>query len=378
MSKKTILFVDDEPFVLSGLRRMCYPLRNDWDFVFAESGAEAIETLQNNDISILISDMRMPGINGMELFRIVQSRFPWVIRILLTGQTDKEMYVSAMLTSHYFLSKPADFKCLSFLLCNIKNFGKYLRDINIIEFIHKTICLPSRRNILYELESIFKVEKIENSLISNIINNDISLSAQLLKFVNTSHFNMSRKITNINDAVSLLGKDILSQLVKNNNIFFQFTDDEYSKFDIDLLWSRSCKTAVMSKKLAGLWTSDVTAEDDAYISGLLHDIGKLILIRYSPDGYENVLCEVDRQKRSEVEMERELFGADHAAIGAYLVSLWGLPGIIADAINTHCHDCFSSEAIEKLPPVSRAVWLASRMSRGNKLVGANVLGAHKY
>lgn len=378
MSKKTILFVDDEPFVLSGLRRMCYPLRNNWDFIFAGSGIEAIKILENNDISILISDMRMPGINGLELFSIVQCRFPWVVRILLTGQTDKEMYGSAMFTSHYFLSKPADFKCLSMLLFNINNIAMYLNDKKIIEFIHKTIYLPSHRDVLYRLVNMFNDEIIENKSIVNLINKDISLSAQVLKFVNTSHFNISRRVVNIDEAVSLLGKDILGQLVENNNIFSQFTDDEYSKFGIDLLWKRSCETAVMSKKLAAAWSSDVSTKDDAYIAGLLLEIGKLILMRYSPDGYGNVLREVDRQKRREVEVEKELFGADHAAVGAYLVSLWGLPSTIAEAVGTGSHECFSSEDVEKMPLVSRAVYMASQMSRGNELAGADVLGGKIY
>lgn len=375
MSKKTILFVDDEPFVLSGLRRMCYPLCNNWNFIFAGSGASAIEVLEKNDISILISDMRMPVINGLELFNIVECRFPGIIRIILTGQTDKGMYLAAMLTSHYFLCKPANFQCLSYLLNNILNLGSYLKDNGMIKFIHEIKYLPSRKNSMIMLSDILKNEEIKDVEISTVINDDVSMAAQVLKFVNSAHFNVSRRIKTIDAAVSCLGNDVIRQLIASQNLSSQFSEDEYARFGVDLIWRRSRNSARVSRLLVKLYSSEVEDVEDAYLSGLLHEIGKLILIRYAPDVYENVLLMGRSREKSESDVERELFGTDHAAVGAYLVSLWGLPCAIADAISTHCHDDLSSEDVEKLPPVSRAVWLASRMNcedglsgRGSELV----------
>jgi DNA-binding NtrC family response regulator len=110
MTRKTILFVDDEPDILKGLRRMLYPLREKWDMLFAESGAEALETMQHNKISVLITDMRMPAMNGVQLLQTVQEHNPEIIRVMLTGQPDIETYHEVTTLSHYFLWKPTRFE----------------------------------------------------------------------------------------------------------------------------------------------------------------------------------------------------------------------------------------------------------------------------
>ena len=85
-----ILFVDDEPNILTGVKRMMRPMRKTWKMDFAQSGQKALDFLAENEIDIVVSDMRMPEMDGGDLLAEVQKKYPWIVRIILSGYTDYE------------------------------------------------------------------------------------------------------------------------------------------------------------------------------------------------------------------------------------------------------------------------------------------------
>jgi YesN/AraC family two-component response regulator len=87
---KRILFVDDEPRVLQGIQRGLRGMRAEWETEFANSGAEALETMAQAPFDVVITDMRMPGMDGAQLLDLVKARFPRTVRIILSGQSDRE------------------------------------------------------------------------------------------------------------------------------------------------------------------------------------------------------------------------------------------------------------------------------------------------
>ena len=107
-----ILFVDDEPRVLEGQRRMLYSLRNQWDMKFVSSGAEALQCLTESPFGVMVTDVRMPGMNGVELLQEVVKRHPQVIRLVLSGTADIELTLQCVSLSHQYLLKPCDSQTL--------------------------------------------------------------------------------------------------------------------------------------------------------------------------------------------------------------------------------------------------------------------------
>lgn len=105
---KRVLFVDDEPNVLQGLQRMLRPQRRRWDMTFCDSGEEALRRLAEAPFDVLVSDMRMPGMSGAPLLAEAQARFPRVVRLILSGQADRESLDALAGVTHRFLSKPCD------------------------------------------------------------------------------------------------------------------------------------------------------------------------------------------------------------------------------------------------------------------------------
>jgi CheY-like chemotaxis protein len=108
MTKQRILFVDDEPAVLQGLQNALRKDRTRWDMAFACGGPAALEELERARFDVVVSDMRMPGMDGAQLLRRVTERYPWIARVVLTGHADPHAVADALPVMNHFLAKPCD------------------------------------------------------------------------------------------------------------------------------------------------------------------------------------------------------------------------------------------------------------------------------
>jgi len=107
-----IIFVDDEPRVLDGIRRFLYPMRREWDMSFACSGPQALEIMAHDPFDVIVTDVRMPGMDGTELLARVRDLHPGVVRIVLSGHSDRDLTLKAAVSAHKYLSKPCDAQSL--------------------------------------------------------------------------------------------------------------------------------------------------------------------------------------------------------------------------------------------------------------------------
>jgi CheY-like chemotaxis protein len=103
-----LVFVDDEPMLLTSLRRLLHRQRQVWEMYFVSSAAEALAFLQTHHVHLVVSDLRMPGMNGAELMEALRSRFPQVRRCTLTGEIGTELLAEALALSDVLLDKPCD------------------------------------------------------------------------------------------------------------------------------------------------------------------------------------------------------------------------------------------------------------------------------
>ena len=123
--KQSILFVDDEPSILRSLKRSLFKKRSEWNMHFSESAANALEILAENDVDLIITDMRMPVMGGVELLKKVREQYPTVIRIVFSGQSEKNDMLNSVSLSHQFLAKPCDSKDIKNAIESSLNLRKY-------------------------------------------------------------------------------------------------------------------------------------------------------------------------------------------------------------------------------------------------------------
>lgn len=350
MNKKGILFVDDEPNILSGIKRMLRSMRKDFDFYFAEGGKEALAILQENNIDVVVSDMRMPGMDGVELLSKVQEGFPNAIRIMLTGQADDESIIKTVGIVHQFLSKPSDPDSLKDILIRSAALQDLMENRQLKEVVSSIGSLPSLPNIYTELQNVLRNPDAKVEQIAKVIEKDISMTAKLLQLVNSSFFGLFQKVDSADRAVMLLGIDVIKNLALGMEIFSE-VQGVSKLLSTSYLWEHSIIVAQCSKKIAMEVTDDTDIINSSFIAGMLHDIGRLLLLTKLDTAYVPLIERAEGEGTPLLKLERQTFNATHCDIGAYLIGLWGFNNNIVEAIAFH-------NTIETYPGTSFSAALA--------------------
>ncbi len=332
---KKVLFVDDDQGIINGLKRIMRSLRNEWDMHFVLDGQSALALLEKDRFDVIVSDMRMPGINGAELLSRVREKYPHMVRIILSGYSDQDLLLKAVRPAHQFLSKPCDAETLKKTVLRITEIQNILNSTELKEIVSNIDSLPSLPSLYQEITQALQKEDVAVKEIGEIIQKDIGMSAQILKLVNSSFFGFFKNISNPVQATSLLGIDTVKTLVLSIGIFSSLKYDQELLLSYDTLWNHSTLTATFAKHIAGLISKDQLFIEDAFIAGFLHDIGILILASKLPDRYEKILNKVSEDKRNIWEVEKELLGTNHAEIGAYLLGLWRFSNQVVEAVIRH-------------------------------------------
>jgi HD-like signal output (HDOD) protein/CheY-like chemotaxis protein len=360
--KKQVLFVDDEPMVLEGLRRMLRVLREEWEFSFAHSGPEALAIMARKRFDVIVSDMRMPGMDGVELLNETKKRYPRTVRVALSGQTSKESVIHSVGPIHHYLAKPCHGERLKATLDRLKT----LRDILDVEELQDLILemesLPSLPTFYFDL--LGEIESPEASVkkVGRIVARDISMTAKILQLVNSAFFGLHRHITDPAEAVTVLGLDTIKMLVVTIHIFSVFDNDRLNTFSLSNLWDHSAKAGLHASIIARCEGLEKPMVDYALLAGMLHDVGKLVLVDRRPEMYAQVLRQTREKGCSLIEAERNQFGTTHASIGGYLLGLWGFCGPVLDAVSGH-HNPGQHPAED--PAILTAVHVGNALARRN-------------
>lgn len=333
--KARVLFVDDEERILNGLQRMLHPMRDEWDMVFVESGEKALETMATHPCQIIVSDIRMPGMNGVELLSRIHETYPQTVRLILSGHADRNLIMQCVGTAHQFLAKPCDRESLTVAIRRACEFNSSVKSDRIKALIAQMDCLPSVPSLLHEI--IQHLEKDDCALdeVGIVIAKDIAITAKLLKLVNSSFFGLSRSIVDPVEAVSFLGLETVKALVITVNAFATYEVRNIGPVSFESLWGHSLKVAAASKKIANAAGAPKEISEESFIAGMLHDIGKLALAANLPEPYAQVYSASNELGLSLHAAEEAAFGVHHGDVGGYLLSLWGLPPRVVNAITLH-------------------------------------------
>jgi HD-like signal output (HDOD) protein/CheY-like chemotaxis protein len=352
---KRILFVDDEPAVLEGLRNVLRSERKRWSASFALGGEEALAFLEAQTVDIVVTDMRMPKMDGLALLKQVRDRYPDVIRIVLTGYADLAVVTQTSAVAHQHLLKPCDFDQLRSVLER----AAALQDLMTHEQIRRIVgglgSLPSAPQSYQRLTSALGDPDVEVAELAAVVEQDVGMSSRVLQFVNSAYFGFSHRISSIESAVVCLGLNTLRHLALTFEVFETFRGGE-ERFTgaFRTIERHALLTARIARKL-------VTQHDQAevaFAAGLLHDAGKLVLMTRMSAEYQEALALAERTQTPVHEAEKELIGANHAEVGAYLLGLWGLPHVIIEPVAFH----HSWKDVERGPSVVSAICIADALA----------------
>ncbi len=253
---KSIIFVDDDPNVLDGIKRMLkFKFKpSEWELIFVTSGAEALKQLEAKRIDVIVSDMRMPGMDGVQLLNAVMERYPQTIRFILSGYSDRELIIRSIGSTHQYLSKPCDPELLVNTITRAFALREILQRDSLKQLIAQVKTLPTLPDLYLKVMGELKSPEASIQKIGDLIGRDLAMSAKVLQLVNSAFFGMRRHIENTSQAVSLLGLDVIKSMVLMLQVFEQASGGggKTAGLSMQWLWSHSfhvaqCSQLIMKK-----------------------------------------------------------------------------------------------------------------------------------
>ncbi len=325
---KRVLFVDDDAAVLDGLRVRLHGLRKRWELVFVESGARAVTEIEQRPFDAIVTDMRMPSMDGVQLLDIVAQRWPETIRIVLSGYAEDEQTARLLPVAHQYLSKPCDPQVLENVITRCLSLHEVLRDPRLRSLVGRIRQLPTLPRTYARLRDVMSRPDVGIAEVAATITADTAIAAKVLQVVNSAFFRRARAITKIETAVSHLGFVAIRNIALSVEVFSQWGSNPIPGFDPERLQEQGQQVAAIAHALA----HRTPLADDAMLAGLMHNIGYWVMVQECPRELQQAR-ELARERGIAMhEAEREILGASYAEVGAYLLGIWGLPQAVVEAV----------------------------------------------
>ncbi len=218
--------------------------------------------------------------------------------------------------------------------------------------------LPSLPEIYIRVTELLETENATAIKIGETVQTDPALTARILKLINSAYYGLQNPVTSISQAVTLLGRQQLQQVLVGSVLAGVFKDFDITDFPLRDYWKHCIKTAIIAKQLA-MQNAYILDHEAFFTAGLLHDIGWLVIAKVNPGSYVNITGLARIENKDVIQVETEKLGVTHIEVGVALLEKWGIPGSIIQCVRKH-HDIdhIGSFAIE-----TSLVYLANQLSR---------------
>ena len=293
-----VLFVDDEPILLRAIDRAVRVRKPPWTAAFATSGPDALALLEREAFDVIVSDIGMPGMDGVTLLDQIRTKHPQVARLVLSGEARLEDRMRAVIASHQWLAKPCPVPRLAATIERVQWARTLVDDPELLALACGVASLPSAPTLYLAVAQALE-RNASFTEISELIETDVAVSSKLLQLVNSSFFGQGERITSVRVAASMLGHAKLRELLLVAEVFHASAEAAESA-------TRSMRVAKLARALAS------EHHDEVFLAGLLHDVASLVL-----------------GNRSAATPQL------HARIGGLLLGTWGLPTEVVTAVAFH-------------------------------------------
>lgn len=328
------MFVDDEPQLLEGLRDALRPWRRHWKMTFAPDATAALEALECEPFDVVISDMRMPGMDGAALLAEVQRVRPTTVRIVLSGWTETESMARVASVAHRFLTKPCDIDELVRVVQRSCGVNALVEHEDLRRAAAGTGSLPSVPRLYSQLTALMNDPDATLADAERLVEQDAAMAAKVLQLANSAYFGRAHQVDGVAQAIGLVGLNALKSLVLSAEAIAAFRPARrIDGFSIERLQAHSALVARITRRLL----DDRRQQEGAVAAALIHDVGLLVLASRAPDYLTEAIAVAGQEQRALADVERELRGFTHAEVGAHVLGLWGLPHATVEAVAYH-HD----------------------------------------
>src|ERR1700678_262628 len=320
-----IVFVDDELNILEGMRCAFHSMRGEWSMDFLPSGAAALESLAIAPADVIVSDMRMPGMDGWQPLAEVKELYSDTVLWVLSGQADSTPVMRAVGTAQRYLAKPCASEAVKAAIAQTQTLRQLLSSDRLAQLVGAVGMLPSAPTVFQNMLTCLKEPAASLGDVARIIGRDVAMTANIMKLVNSAFFGSRRTVVSAERAVAYLRVDTIGALVLGHSVFKGGAATGIAGFNMEQLWQHSLQTGSGARAIALAENFSNGEADEAFLAGVLHDVGKVVFatraaaVPSGPSAGEDLTT-----------ME-----AHHAEVGAYLLGLWGFPNSIVEAVAFH-------------------------------------------
>lgn len=327
---KRILFVDDKPDMFGPLQEALGGPGGSWQVQFAAGGEAALATLAQDSVDVVVVEEQMSPMDGVMLLTRIRDQHPTAIRMILSATTRPGL---ATIVSHRLLSKPANVEELSVLIRRSSALHERTGEVEGFRKTMAATALPSRPGVYMELNQVLSDPDWQPHQVSAVLERDVAMSAKVLQLANSALFGLTSTVTSVRDAVMYLGVDTIRSLALTAEAFGKVAPRGNPEFSLDDFQAHAMLVARITASILPAGRT----QQEAVTAALLHDIGKLVLISDGDRRWAQLNDQARERRVPVYVVEREADGVTHAQIGAHLLSLWGLPDGIVEAV-AHHHD----------------------------------------
>jgi len=341
-TSKKILFVDDEIPILKSLNRLF--MDTDYEIFTAGSGKEALELLETEKIDMVITDMRMPEMDGCQLLQKVKELYPRSLRIILSGYAEKATILEALQKSiaKLYILKPWENSKLLLLVDQLFETENILRNSNLLGLINTVDDLPTLKSSYLKIMNLIDSDA-DLMKIASAIECDQSVATRILHIINSAFYEV--KTGSVKQAIAYLGLSSIRNILLATSIVDSFNMNGIYGTRLELLWSH----AFISSKIVNIIYEKLLFKklsEHETSAGLLHNIGIVLLLKIYPQKYIEIFQQAEKEGLSLLEIEQEVLNVTHQQTGGYLLRWWELPHPIIEAALYH-HTPFASGIINR-------------------------------
>jgi HD-like signal output (HDOD) protein len=322
-----ILFVDDERILLDALKSRMRRQRTVWSMRFVESGQAALAALDQEEADVVVTDSRMPGMEGPELLQQLKERHPQALRILLSGAADERAVLDGLRVAHQYLVKPCPSEQLVAVVDHLSDLRKSFSNEAMQRVIHQVDRLPAATGVQAELAQLLADPDVDLKKVGAVAERDPALSVRLLRLANSAFHGGLQPVTQVASAVARLGTGLVHGIILGSQVLSAVESalGEH-RAQVERAQERALKVAVAASRLL-----KGEGRSGAYLGGLLHDVGGLVLLSSLPE-HRSVLFDGAPWAFQRAVREKQLLGFTHAEVGAYLLGTWGLPAALVETV----------------------------------------------
>lgn len=347
MKRPRILFVDDDRFIRLALEKVLQDQVESWDISYADSGEQAWALHLQQPFDVIVSDVSMEELSGIDLLHQVRQRTPQTLRFLLTSHTGSCTRAQMATCAHMVLAKPLDRMQILQRISDALWFADSIEDTALRETVLSSALLPRLASTTDRLASLQLGNACNELQYLQAVNRDVSWMTLAFQIIQMGSLRQT-----IRDSLDQCRVDeSLDASLFLSPATAHLCDDNV----LSAIGAKSVATADLAMRIAKKFYSTEKVAIDAWWAGMLHDVGKLVLISHNAD-YANYIASRCFENNSCWAVERSTFGASHAELGGLYLGLRGASRMIREAVMYHHEPC-RADSIDN--PILTAVHLAS-------------------